>query len=52
MAQMATKVLTAHVPRPLAEEVDQMPARLDRSRGRITKQAYRSGSARKKRVKP
>lgn len=36
---MATKVLTAHVPLPLAEKVDQMAARLERSRGWIVKQA-------------
>lgn len=35
----ATKVLTAHVPLPLAEKVDQMAVRLDRSRGWIVKQA-------------
>lgn len=35
----ATKVLTAHVPRPLADRVDQMAARLDRSRGWVMKQA-------------
>ncbi|MGO3869710.1 MAG: CopG family ribbon-helix-helix protein [Alcaligenes sp.] len=35
----ATKVLTAHVPLPLATKVDQMAARLDRSRGWIMKQA-------------
>ena len=34
-----TKVLTAHVPLPLAEKVDQLAARLDRSRGWIVKQA-------------
>ncbi len=34
-----TKVLTAHVPPPLAEKVDQMAARLGRSRGWIVKQA-------------
>jgi predicted transcriptional regulator len=34
-----TKVLTAHVPLPLAEKVDQMAARLERSRGWIVKQA-------------
>ncbi|MFW5397033.1 MAG: ribbon-helix-helix CopG family protein, partial [Candidatus Accumulibacter regalis] len=33
MAQTETKVLTAHVPIPLAEKVDQMAARLERSRG-------------------
>ncbi len=36
---MTTKVLTAHIPLPLAEKVDQMAARLDRSRGWIIKQA-------------
>lgn len=36
---VATKVLTAHVPLPLAEKVDQMAARLERSRGWIMKQA-------------
>ena len=36
---MTTKVLTAHVPLPLAEKVDQMAARLERSRGWIMKQA-------------
>lgn len=35
----ATKVLTAHVPIPLAEKVDQMALRLERSRGWIMKQA-------------
>ena len=36
---MSTKVLTAHVPQSLAEKVDQMATRLDRSRGWIVKQA-------------
>jgi predicted transcriptional regulator len=36
---MNTKVLTAHVPLSLAEKVDQMAARLERSRGWIMKQA-------------
>jgi predicted transcriptional regulator len=36
---MTTKVLTAHVPLPLAEKVDQMAARLERSPGWIMKQA-------------
>lgn len=36
---METKVLTAHVPLPLAEKVDQMAARLERSRGWVVKQA-------------
>ena len=39
MAKTGTKVLTAHVPLPLAEKVDQMAARLERSRGWIMKQA-------------
>lgn len=36
---METKVLTAHVPLPLAEKVDELAARLDRPRGWIVKQA-------------
>lgn len=36
---MTTKVLTAHVPLPLADKVDQIAARLERSRGWIMKQA-------------
>ncbi|HEX7617162.1 MAG TPA: ribbon-helix-helix domain-containing protein [Verrucomicrobiae bacterium] len=36
---MATKVLTAHVPLSLAEKVDHLAARLERSRGWIIKQA-------------
>ncbi|PYE90508.1 CopG family ribbon-helix-helix protein [Phyllobacterium leguminum] len=36
---METKVLTAHVPRPLAEKVDEIAARLERSRGWVVKQA-------------
>ena len=36
---MDTKVITAHVPLPLANRVDQLAARLDRSRGWIIKQA-------------
>lgn len=39
MAQAETKVFTAHVPLPLANKVDQMAARFDRSRGWIMKQA-------------
>lgn len=39
MAQTDTKVLTAHVPIPLADKVDQMAARLERSRAWIMKQA-------------
>lgn len=36
---MNTKVLTTHVPVPLAEKVDQIAVRLERSRGWIVKQA-------------
>ena len=36
---METKVLTAHVPLPLAEKVDELAARLERSRGWIVRQA-------------
>jgi len=36
---MTTKVLTTHVPLSLAEKVDQVAARLERSRGWIVKQA-------------
>jgi len=39
MAQTGTKVLTAHVPLSLAEKVDRMAERLERSRGWIMKQA-------------
>ena len=39
MAPTETRVLTAHVPIPLAEKVDQIAARLERSRGWIMKQA-------------
>ena len=36
---MITKVFTAHVPAPLAEKVDLLAARLERSRGWVVKQA-------------
>lgn len=39
MNTMTTKVLTAHIPLPLAEQVYQIAARLERSRGWIVKQA-------------
>jgi len=39
MNKMSTKVLTAHIPLPLAEQVDLIAARLERSRGWIVKQA-------------
>lgn len=39
MATPETRVMTAHVPLPLAEQVDQLAAKLDRSRGWVLKQA-------------
>jgi len=39
MANANTKVLTAHVPVPLADKVDQLANRLERSRGWVIKQA-------------
>ncbi|MDD4964900.1 MAG: ribbon-helix-helix domain-containing protein [Gallionella sp.] len=36
---MLTKVLTAHVPIPLVDKVDQIAARMERSRGWVVKQA-------------
>lgn len=36
---MPTKVLTAHVPLPMIEKVDEIATRLERSRGWIVKQA-------------
>lgn len=39
MAQTETKVLTAHIPLPLAKKIDQMACRMDRSRAWIVKQA-------------
>jgi predicted transcriptional regulator len=39
MSKAETRVLTAHVPVPLAEKVDQLADRLERSRGWIMKQA-------------
>ena len=39
MASPDTRVVTAHVPLPLASQVDSLAARLDRSRGWIVKQA-------------
>ena len=36
---MNTKVVTAHVPLPLAEKIDQIAIRMERSRGWIVKQA-------------
>ena len=39
MAHSETKVLTAHIPLPLADKVDLFATRLERSRGWIVKQA-------------
>ncbi len=39
MANAANKVLTAHVPTAMAEKVDQVAERLERSRNWIIKQA-------------
>lgn len=39
MSESGTRVLTTHVPTPLAEKVDKAAARLDRSRGWIMRQA-------------
>ena len=36
---METKVLTAHVPKNLADKIDLMASKLERSRGWIVKQA-------------
>ena len=42
MPKAETRVLTTHVPVPLADKVDQLAGRLDRSRGWIMKQALSS----------
>lgn len=42
MAKPDTRVLTAHVPVPLAEKVDVIAERLERSRGWVVKQALTS----------
>ena len=39
MTKAETRVLTAHVPVALAEKVDQLAERIERSRGWIVKQA-------------
>jgi predicted transcriptional regulator len=39
MSKVETRVMTAHVPLPLAEKIDRMAERLERSRGWILKQA-------------
>jgi predicted transcriptional regulator len=36
---METRVLTAHIPLPLAEKVDEIALRLDRSKAWVIKQA-------------
>jgi len=42
MAKAETRVVTAHVPVPLADKVDRAADRLERSRGWIVKQALSS----------
>ncbi len=39
MSKVETRVMTAHVPLPLAEKIDRMAERLERPRGWILKQA-------------
>ena len=39
---MSTRVVTAHIPSDLAEQVDQLAVRLDRPKGWIVKQALAS----------
>ncbi|THD29629.1 MAG: ribbon-helix-helix protein, CopG family [Flavobacterium johnsoniae] len=39
MPSADTRVMTAHVPAPLAEQVDELAAKLERSRGWVVKQA-------------
>jgi predicted transcriptional regulator len=39
MAQAKTKVVTAHIPLQMADKIDQMAERLERSRGWIMRQA-------------
>ena len=39
MAQATTRELTAHIPLPMADKVDQIAAQLERSRSWIMKQA-------------
>ncbi len=39
MASADTRVMTAHLPVELAEQVDELAARLERSRGWVVKQA-------------
>ncbi len=45
----ATKVITAHVPLLMADKVDQIAARLERSRGWIIKQALSAWIAQEER---
>ncbi|SEA68228.1 CopG family ribbon-helix-helix protein [Nitrosospira multiformis] len=39
---MSTRVVTAHIPSELAEQIDQLAVRLDRPKGWIVKQALTS----------
>jgi predicted transcriptional regulator len=43
---VATRVITAHVPLPLAEKVDHLAGMMDRSRGWIMKEALSAWVAR------
>lgn len=42
MAKTETRVMTAHIPIPMAEKIDELADRLERSRGWIMKQALSS----------
>lgn len=42
MARTETRVMTAHIPVPLVEKIDEFSLRLDRPRGWIIKQALSS----------
>ncbi|MBL8500798.1 MAG: ribbon-helix-helix protein, CopG family [Nitrosomonas sp.] len=42
MIKMNTRVVTAHIPSELAEQIDQLAERLDRPKGWIVKQALMS----------
>jgi predicted transcriptional regulator len=42
MINMNTRVVTAHIPSELAEQIDQLAKRMDRSQGWIVKQALMS----------
>jgi len=48
---METRVLTAHIPLPLAEKVDKLALRLDRSKAWVIKQALSVWLAQEERYK-